>query len=161
MTRHLLVILTLAILVAPLAAEAQQMKHVPRIGVLSVGSPPASPDWKQQWLLQALRQLGWVEGQNITVEYRWAYERPSRLADLAAELVRLNVAVIVAPDTQALRAVKQATTTIPIVMLAPVDPVAWGYVGSLARPGGNITGVGGQVPRAQHETAGAAQRGRS
>jgi putative tryptophan/tyrosine transport system substrate-binding protein len=149
MTRRLIglfVILALAILVAPLAADAQQMKHLPRIGVLSVGLPPASPDWKQQWLfLQGLRQLGWVEGQNLAFEYRWADERPSRLADLAAELVRLQVDVVVAPDTQALGAVKQATTTSPIVMLAPVDPVAWGYVGSLARPGGNITGVGGQV----------------
>lgn len=146
MTRHLLVILTLAILVASLAVEAQQMKHRPRIGVLSVGSPPSSPAGKQHWpFLQGLRQLGWVEGQNITIEYRWAHGRSSRLADLAAELVRLKVDVIVAPDTQALGAVKQATTTIPIVMLTPVDPVAWGYVVSLARPGGNITGVGGQV----------------
>jgi hypothetical protein len=114
MTRCLLVILSLATLVAPLAADAQGMKNVPRIGVLSVGSPPASPDWKQQWpFLQGLRQLGWVEGQNITIEYRWASESPSRLAALAAELVDLEVDVIVAPDTQALSAVMQATTTIP------------------------------------------------
>jgi putative ABC transport system substrate-binding protein len=145
MIRRLLVILTLTILAAPLAA-AQQLKNVPRIGVLSVGSPPASPHWKQHsFFLQELRNFGWLEGQNITVEYRWADERPARLADLAAELVRLHVHVIVAPDTQALEAVKHATTTIPIVMVAPIDPVAAGYVASLARPGGNITGVGGQV----------------
>jgi putative ABC transport system substrate-binding protein len=141
-----IVTLILSLLVAPLAAAAQQRKDVPRIGVLSVGSPPASPDWKQHsFFLQALRHFGWIEGQNILVEYRWASEDLNRLAGLAAELVHLNVAVIVAPDTQALSAAQHATTTIPIVMIVPVDPVVEGYVASLARPGGNITGVGGQV----------------
>jgi len=127
-------------------ADTQQRKKVPRIGVLSVGSPPPSPDWKQRsFFLQKLRTLGWIEGQNITVEYRWAFERYDRLADVAAELVRLPVDVIVAPDTSAIDAARHATTTTPIVMLTPVDPVALGYVASLARPGGNITGVGGQT----------------
>jgi putative ABC transport system substrate-binding protein len=97
------------------------------------------------FFLQELRNLGWIEGHNITVEYRWASGTAARLADFAAELVRLNVDVIVAWDTVAIRAAQHATTTIPIIMLTPVDPVAWGYVASLARPGGNITGVGGQV----------------
>lgn len=138
-------VLAFGLFAALLATDAQQMKNVPRIGVLSVGSPPSSPDWKQEsFLVQELRNFGWIEGQNITIEYRWASARPSRLAALAAELVDLKVDVIVAPDTQALDAVKQATTTIPIVMVVPVDPVVGGHVASLARPGGNITGVGSQ-----------------
>jgi putative ABC transport system substrate-binding protein len=137
--------LILALFVAPRAADNQQMKKVPMIGVLSGGSPPSSPDWKQRSsFLQELRTLGWIEGQNITVEYRWAFERYDRLADVAAELVRLPVDVIVALDTRAIDAARYATTTTPIVMLTPVDPVALGYVASLARPGGNITGVGSQ-----------------
>jgi ABC-type uncharacterized transport system substrate-binding protein len=141
-----IVALALVSLVAPRMADTQQRKKVPRIGVLSIGSPPSSPDWKQgSVFLQELRTLGWIEGQNITVEYRWASGAADRLADLAAELVRLPVDVIVAPDTIAIPAAQHATTTIPIVMLSPVDPVAWGYVASLARPGGNITGVSGQV----------------
>jgi putative ABC transport system substrate-binding protein len=111
------------------------------------GSPPSSPDWKQQWLfLQELRNLGWLEGQNLTVEYRWAQGRDEHLYDLAVELVRLPVEVIVARDTPAIRAAQQATPTIPIVILSVGDPVAEGFATSLAQPGGNITGVGGLVP---------------
>src|SRR5687767_2654012 len=92
-----LITLALTLLVSPLAAEAQPLTTVPRIGVLLSGSPPSVPDWKERsLLLQELRRLGWREGENITVEYRWAAGRTvDRGADLAAELVRLNVAIIV------------------------------------------------------------------
>jgi len=145
-TTGLILALTFGFFAVPVATAAQQIKKVPKVGVLSIVSPPASPDWKQSsFFLQELRTLGWMEGQNITVEYRWASGRSDRLADLAAELVRLPVDVIVVPDTLAIRAVQHATTTIPIVMISHADPVAWGYVASLARPGGNITGVGGRT----------------
>ena len=138
----LILALTFGLFAVPLATAAQQIKKMPKVGMLSIGSPPASPDWQQRspfW--QGMRELGWREGQNITIEYRWAFERYDRLADLAAELVRLKVDVLVASDTAALHAVRQATATIPIVMLYVGDPVADGVVTSLARPGGNVTGV--------------------
>jgi putative tryptophan/tyrosine transport system substrate-binding protein len=142
----LLVTLAFGFFATPCAADAQPITKVARIGVLFVGAPPSSPDWQQRSLfLQALRTLGWVEGQNLRVEHRWAFDRSERLADLAAELVRLKVDVIVVRDTDSLQAAQQATATIPIVSLTPADPVALGYVASLARPGGNITGVGSQV----------------
>ena len=145
-TTRLLLALTCSLFAVPLATAAQQSKKMPRVGMLSIVSPPTSPDWKQSSsFLQALRTLGWLEGQNLAIEYRWASGRSDRLATLAAELVRLNVDVIVASDTLAIGAAQHATTTIPIVMLSAPDPVAWGYVASLARPGGNITGVGGLV----------------
>jgi putative ABC transport system substrate-binding protein len=150
----LLVTFTLAILVAPLAAEAQATtRKVPHIGVLLVGSPPSSPDWKQRSVfLQELRTLGWREGETLRVEYRWAspYDRGGAgvfypADDLAAELVRLPVDVIVAQGRPAIRAVQRATTTIPIVMVAPDDPVAEEFIAGLPRPGGNITGVDASV----------------
>jgi ABC-type uncharacterized transport system substrate-binding protein len=142
----LLVPLVLGLFAAPCGAGTQPITHVARIGVLFVGAPPASPDWQQRSLfLQALRHLGWLEGDNLMVEHRWAFGRVERLADLAAELVRLNVDGIVVRDTDSLQAAQQATTTIPIVSLTPADPAALGYVASLARPGGNITGVGSEV----------------
>ena len=96
-------------------------------------------------LLRELSTLGWMEGQNLTVDYRWASGRFYRLTELAAELVRRPVDVLVVDDTPALQAVQHATT-IPIVAFFAVDPVAEGYMASLARPGGNITGVGGVAP---------------
>jgi putative ABC transport system substrate-binding protein len=120
--------------------------QTPRIGVLALGSPPAAPDWKARSpFVQELRALGWLEGQNIVLEYRWAEGQASRLSALAAELVRLPVDVIVAGDTPAIRAATHATTTIPIVMISVVDPLQWGAVATLARPSGNVTGVGGMV----------------
>jgi putative ABC transport system substrate-binding protein len=129
------------LLAAPLAAEAQQ-RTVPRVGWLSLFS---SSDPQIQHGLglfrQALRDLGHVEGQSVAIEYRWAEGKTERLLDLATELVRLNVAVIVAhggvPPAQA---AQRATMAIPVVFGGPADPVAAGLVGSLARPGGNITG---------------------
>jgi putative ABC transport system substrate-binding protein len=151
MTRRtivLLMTLTLAILVAPHGAGAPlPATHIPTIGVLFLGSPPASPDWPQQFvLLRELRALGWREGQNVHLEYRWAERSAERLRGAAAELVRRQVEVIVAGDTVALYAAQHATHTIPIVGFFAVDPVADGLVASLARPGGNLTGVSGMVP---------------
>ncbi len=142
----LLVLLTLSLSVIPLAAKAPPVKTVPKIGVLMLGSPPASPDWKERSpFLQELHRLGWVEGRNVTVEYRWAQGGESQFYDMAVELVQLPVDVIVASTTAAVQAVKRATATIPVVMLYVDDPVADGIVASLAQPGGNITGVGGFV----------------
>jgi putative ABC transport system substrate-binding protein len=142
----LLVLLTLAFFVLPLAAKAPQVKPVPKIGVLMLGAPPASPDWKEHSpFLQELRRLGWLEGRNVLVEYRWAQGGERNLSHLAVELVQLPVDVIVASATSAVEAVKHATSTIPIVMLYVDDPLAEGIVTSLAQPGGNITGVGGFI----------------
>ena len=94
---------------------------------------------------QRLRELGWVEGQNIVIDYRYAEDRVDRLPDLAAELVRLKVDLIVSVGTQGVTAAKNATETIPIVMIAVRDPVGIGLIASLARPGGNVTGVSGSA----------------
>ena len=121
-------------------ADAQQPKKVARIGFLA----PATRTGYQHYtdaLLQGLRELGYVEGQNIVIEYRWADGNFERLPELAAELVRLKVDVIVAPGVQAVRAAKQSTTTIPVIFPTAGDAVASGLVASLARPGGNITGL--------------------
>ena len=130
-----------AILLAhSLPAGAQQPKNVPRIGYLSVLSP-SSDSARIEAFRQGLRGLGYVEGQNIAIESRYAEGKLNRLPDLAGELVRLNVDVIVAGGSTAIRATKNATKLIPIVMAHGSDPVALGYVASLARPGGNITGL--------------------
>ena len=135
------------LLVAPLAAEAQQPGKLHRIGFLS----PASPsDLRSQRFLEAFRnglgELGYVEGQNIGIESRWAAGKYERLPGLAAELVRLKMDVIVTAAVPAIRAAKEATDTIPIIMAVVVDPVATGLVASLARPGGNITGLSIMTP---------------
>ena len=119
-------------------AEAQQPKKIPRIGVLrGLGSNYSV----YAAFLQGLRELGYVEGQNVVLEVRDAEAKGERLGDLAAELVRLKVDVIVTSSTPAIQAVKQATATIPIVMAFSGDPVGTGLVASLAKPGGNITGL--------------------
>ena len=140
-TVGLVVILALGLL-GRAHGGAAAAKRVPMIGVLLSLSPPAGPEWKQHSVfLQELRALGWREGENITIEYRWASGRLQRGADLAAELVSRHVDVIVVDNRVLSQAVQHATTTIPIVMLSVDDPVAEGFVASLARPGGNITGV--------------------
>ena len=128
----------------PLAAHAQQQAgRVPRIGFLGLTSPSDRPSLLDAFR-QGLRELGWVEGQNIVIDYRYAEGRVDRLPDLAAELVRLKVDVIIASaGTQVATAAKSATETIPIVMIAVRDPVGTGFIASLARPGGNVTGVSG------------------
>jgi putative ABC transport system substrate-binding protein len=139
--------LTGGLLAAPLAAEAQQSGKVYRIGFLAPGS---SSDLRIRRFFEAFRnslgELGYVEGKNITIESRWAAGKYNRLAGLAAELVRLKMDVIVTNAVPAIRAAKEATSTIPIVMASVVDPVATGLVASLARPGGNITGLSVMTP---------------
>jgi putative ABC transport system substrate-binding protein len=140
-TMALLVTFTLAILVAPLAAEAQQATNVSRIGWLSPGFPRPDHDPPLDAFRQGLREFGYVEGQNLVIEYRGAEGRIERLPDLAAELVQLQVSVMVAVGSAATRAAQHATRTIPTVMTGTRDPVGQGFVASLARPGGNITGL--------------------
>jgi putative tryptophan/tyrosine transport system substrate-binding protein len=137
--RTFMAMLTGGIVVAPLAAEAQQTAKVPRIGFLlpNLAASPHPPDAFRQ----GLRDLGYVEGRNVVMEYRDAEGKFERLPALAAELVALKVDVIVAPGTPAALAAKQATRTLPIVFASAGDPVASGLVTSLARPGGNVTGL--------------------
>jgi putative tryptophan/tyrosine transport system substrate-binding protein len=136
MTRRamaLLITLAVAMLIAPLAADAQPARHVPRVGVLVSAFPPSTPEWKQRSVFwQELRHLGWKEGENLTMEYRWASgERFYRGDELAAELVRLHVDVIVAQGRPLIQAAQHATTTIPIVMISGDDPVAEGFITGL------------------------------
>ncbi len=139
--RTLLATLAGGLLAAPLAAEAQPAGKVPVIGMLDYGAPDAArlAWWKA--LREALQEVGYVEGRSIVFEARWAEGRVDRLPGLAAELVRLQVNVIVTGGGEAARAAKQATTTIPIVMGSGADPVQLGLVASLGQPGGNVTGV--------------------
>ena len=126
-------------------AEAQQPKKVPRIGLLSLWSASNTQSWEQAFR-QSLRDLGWIEGKNISIEYRYSDGKDDRLPKLAAELVHLKVDVIVTSITPDTLAAKNATTTIPIVMASVADPVGSGFVDSLARPGGNITGLTNIAP---------------
>ena len=128
-----------------LSAEAQQAKKVPRIGYLSATTPSVISD-RTEAFRQGLRELGYVEGKNIVIEWRYAEGKLDRLPALAAELVALKVDVIVTGGSGATRPAKQATVTIPIVMTQDSDPVASGFVASLARPGGNITGLSTLAP---------------
>jgi len=121
-------------------AQAQQPKNISRIGFLSAATRTGHAHLIEAFL-KGLHELGYVEGQNIAIESRWADGKFERLPDLAADLVRLKVDVIVAVVTQASLAAKAATATIPVVMVAVSDPVASGLVASLARPGANITGT--------------------
>jgi putative ABC transport system substrate-binding protein len=144
MTRRriaLLVTLALGLLVALLAAGAQPATKVYRIGLLSGLFPPSAPTSREEAFRQGLRALGYVEGQNLVIEYRYAEGRAERLPDLAAELVRLPVDVMVAGSNAPVRAAQHATRTLPIVMAGSPDPVGNGFVASLAHPGGNITGL--------------------
>ena len=133
----------------PLAARAQQARKTHTIGWLSPANPPspaAPPGPFSKAFSKGLRELGWIVGQNITIEPRYAENRLERLPELAAELVHLNVDVIVSIGTLGPLAAKRATSTIPIVMMAAGDPLGSGLVASLARPGGNVTGMSLMVP---------------
>jgi len=133
-----------ALLAAPLAAEAQQAAKIARIGFL--GNSTTALGHLRDAFLQGMRDLGYVEGRNLVIEYRYAEGQLERFPALAAELVALKVEVLVAPPTPAAQAAKRATTTIPIVFAGAGDPVTSGLVTSLARPGGNITGLSGLSP---------------
>jgi putative ABC transport system substrate-binding protein len=124
----------------PLAARAQQLAKQPTIGFLGSSTPSAMSQWVAAFV-QRLRELGWIEGRTVTIEYRWAEGRSSRAAEIAAEFVRLKVDVIVTYATSPVLAAKQATSVIPIVFAAANDPVGAGLVASLARPDGNVTGL--------------------
>ncbi|HEY7601185.1 MAG TPA: ABC transporter substrate-binding protein [Methylomirabilota bacterium] len=143
--RLVLLVVPLALLAGPPAGEAQPAR-VARVGYLS-SSPSTvfARDPFDSGLLQGLREQGYTEGRNLAIEYRSAQGRNENFPALAAELVRLNVDVIVAHSAPAVLAAKQATTTIPIVLLNVADPVGVGLVASLARPGGNVTGVSSQA----------------
>jgi len=126
------------LLATPLAAQAQQTGRTARVGILSPYSP--STDWVQA-VIEELQRLGWVEGKNLILHRRYAERRNDRLPALAVELVQLHDDVIVTTTTPAVLALKQATSTIPIVAAGIADPVATGLVGTLSRPGGNLTGL--------------------
>ena len=126
--------------VLPLAVAAQAPPRIPRVGFLGAGSPTAAGR-NLDALRQGLRALGYVEGQTIALEVRWAEGRPERSSELVVELLRLEIDVLVVGTSQAALAAKKATQTIPIVMVAGTDPVGLGLVTSLARPGGNVTGL--------------------
>ena len=145
-----------------LSAEAQQPKKVPRIGYLSPFDPVAEST-RSEAIRLALREFGYIEGQNIAIEYRYSEGKLNRFPELAAELVRLKVDIIVASGGDRLiLAAKNATKTIPIVMMGGgLDPVEAGLVESLARPGGNVTGITNLTGELGGKRLGAAQRSRS
>jgi len=128
----------------PVAAHAQQTGKLPTIGFLGQSTRSAATEWTAAFV-QRLRELGRIEGRTITIEYRWGEGREERFAEIAAEFVRLKVDIIVTSGTPAVIAAKQATTIIPIVVAAAGDPVEAGLVASLARPGGNVTGLSAQT----------------
>jgi putative ABC transport system substrate-binding protein len=127
----------------PLAARAQQPSKPPTIGFLGVITASAEKLWTEAFV-QRLRELGWIEGRSIAIEYRWADGRSERFAEIAAELVRLKVDIIVTSGA-AVSAARQATSVIPIVFAVANDPLGSGFVASLARPGGNVTGLSVQA----------------
>jgi putative ABC transport system substrate-binding protein len=124
----------------PVAARAQQSGKLPTIGFLGQSTRSATSEWTAAFV-QRLRELGWVDGRNVAIEYRWGEGRNERFAEIAAEFIRLNVDVIVTTGTPQVLAAKQATSVIPIVFAVAGDPVGTGLVASLARPGGNVTGL--------------------
>jgi ABC-type uncharacterized transport system substrate-binding protein len=139
------ILVAMMLLVVGVTAQAQQPKKVPRLGFL-IGSSPAAIAARIEAFRQGLRDLGYVEGKNIVIEWRYAEGKLDRLPALAAELVRLKIDIIGTGSPATTRAAKEATVTIPIVMAQDTDPVANGFVASLARPGGNITGLSTLAP---------------
>ena len=146
MFRRIVICLPLTVFLLTISfADAQQTGKIFRIGFLDVSTASSSAVLLEVFR-QEMRKLGWIEGKNITIEYRFAEQKFERLPELAAELVRLKVDLIVAPGGASPLAAKGATATIPIVMTSTSDPVAAGLVASLARPGGNVTGLASLAP---------------
>jgi putative tryptophan/tyrosine transport system substrate-binding protein len=144
MTRNIFAFICLLLTILLLTgfpAQAQQSPKVPRIGYVTETGDLSSPSPNLEAFRQGLRDLGYVEGKNIVIEFRSAEGKPDRIPSLVAELVQLNVDILVSQATGGIRAAKQATKTIPIVMVTVQDPVATGLIDSLSRPGGNITGL--------------------
>jgi putative ABC transport system substrate-binding protein len=142
--RQFIALLVGAALAWPLTAHAQQAGRLPTIGFLGSATLLVESQ-RVAAFVQRLRQLGWIENRNVAIEYRWAEGRTERFTELAAEFARLKVDLIVASTTPAVIAAKQATSVIPIVMTTAIDPVGTGLVASLARPGGNVTGLSNQL----------------
>jgi putative ABC transport system substrate-binding protein len=147
--REFITLLSGAAAAAPLAARAQQAGRVPTIGFLGAATPAVASRWIAAFV-KRLGELGWIDGRTITIEYRWAEARTERYAEIATELVVLKPDVIVTWASAPVLAAKQATTLVPIVFAAQMDPVGAGVVASLSRPGGNVTGLSLQ----QTDTAG-------
>jgi putative ABC transport system substrate-binding protein len=141
--REFITLLGGAVVVWPVAARAQQPGKLPTIGFLGATTSSAQSQWTAAFV-ERLRELGWIEGRNVAIEYRWMEGRNERVAEIAAEFVQLRVDVIVVQGTAAVVGAKQATSVIPIVFALAGDPVGSGLVASLARPGGNVTGLSGQ-----------------
>jgi putative ABC transport system substrate-binding protein len=142
MMRWVVALLSLSLLAEPVAGQAQPAK-IPRIGYIGNGDPTTGRATHGAFR-QGLRELGWIEGQAVTIEYRWAEGNPDRIPALVAELVQAKVDVLVLSGTPAIRAARVATSTIPIVFTSLADPVTLGVVATLARPGGNMTGMASQ-----------------
>jgi putative ABC transport system substrate-binding protein len=138
--RNFIALLGSACAAWPLAASAQQAARLPTIGYLGASTRSVEGQ-RLATFVQRLRELGWIEGRTVAIEYRWAEGRPERFAEIAAEFVRLKVDVIVTVGTLSVLATKQATSLIPIVFAAAADPVGNALVANLARPGGNVTGL--------------------
>src|SRR6516162_1400215 len=138
--RHFITLLGGVAATWPLAARAQQSAKMPTIGYLGGGGPTGQRAWVDTFV-QRLRELGWIEGRTVAIEYRWGEGRADRYAEIAAEFVRLKVDVILAGGTEAAVAAKQATSVIPVVFPVAGDPIGSRLVTSLARPGGNVTGL--------------------
>jgi putative ABC transport system substrate-binding protein len=143
MTKHIILFAVCSILLVTCSAvDAQPAKKIPRIGYFSLSAGPSERD---EAFKQGLRELGWVDGQTVRIEYRWMAGKLDQLSIAAEELVRLNVDLIFATTARVIRAAKEATNKIPIVMPAASDPVRDGFIASLARPGGNITGMSAMI----------------
>ena len=138
--REFITLLGGAVIAWPLAARTQQPAKLPTIGYLGSGTPSTDSQWVAAFV-RRLRELGWVDGRNVAIEVRWTEGRSERFAEIAAELVRLEVDVILTHNTPPVLAAKEATSVIPIVFASAGDPVGTGVVASLARPGGNVTGL--------------------
>jgi putative tryptophan/tyrosine transport system substrate-binding protein len=143
MTKHIILFAVCSILLVTCSVvDAQPAKKIPRIGYFSLSAGPSERD---EAFKQELRELGWVDGQTVRIEYRWMAGKLDQLSIAAEELVRLNVDLIFATTARVIRAAKEATNKIPIVMPAASDPVGDGFIASLARPGGNITGMSAMI----------------